>query len=79
MDGVIPVTMEFVSADPQLNHFLVRDFDALLVGVLIQCGEKRQSEPQIQTGLIGLSRGKSDQSHCSGDHEKRGGAEADHG
>lgn len=43
MDTVVPFPMEFIPTDPELGHFLIRDFDPLLVGIGIQRGMNRQT------------------------------------
>ena len=60
MDGVVPFPMEFPPADLELGHFLIRDFDALLIRVLVQCrlnrqplgrsGVGNQVDDRVQTG-----------------------------
>lgn len=42
MNGVVPFTMEILSFVPKLGHFLIRDLDALFVGIRVQCRVNRQ-------------------------------------
>ena len=42
MNRVVPFPVEFLPFDLQLGHFFIRDFDALLVGVLVQRRVNRQ-------------------------------------